>query len=68
MRIWAKPELKIARAKNGFTAKAIAEELGLTRQWYTEIENRKKSTSPQTASNICKLLKMGFDEVFEIET
>jgi len=68
MRIWAKPSLKILRAKRGYTAKALAEELGLSRQWWTEVENRRKSTSPQTAQNVCRLLGVEFDEVFEIET
>jgi transcriptional regulator with XRE-family HTH domain len=67
MRIWAKPQLKILRAKRGFTAKALAEELGLSRQWWTEVENRRKSTSPETAQHACRLLGAEFDELFEIE-
>jgi len=67
MRIWARPALKILRAKRGYTAKALAEELGLTRQWWTEVENRRRSTSPQTAQNVCRLLGAEFDELFEIE-
>jgi len=67
MHIWAKPKLKILRAKRGYTAKALAEQLGLTRQWWTEVENRLRSTSPQTAQNVCKILGADFDELFEIE-
>ena len=68
MRIWAKATLKILRAKRGYTAKALAEELGLSRQWWTDVENRRKSTSPQTTQNVCRLLEAQFDELFEIES
>lgn len=67
MRIWARPIVKMLRAKKGYTAKAFAEELGLTRQWWTEVENHRRSTSPQTAQNVCRLLGKEFDELFEIE-
>jgi DNA-binding XRE family transcriptional regulator len=67
MRIWAKPQVKILRAKKGYTGKAFAEALGLSWQWWYEVENRRKPTSPQTTQNVCRLLGKEFDELFEIE-
>ena len=67
MQIWARSELKRRRAKMGFTATEFAQQMALTRQWWSEIENKRRPTSPHTARRACDALDATFDELFFIK-
>lgn len=56
--------LKEIRLKNGYTAKELAEKLNISRAYYSQIENNKRTLSYKMAINIATILKTKPDNIF----
>jgi len=57
-------KLKEIRIKNGYTAKDMAEKLNISRAFYSQIENDKRTLSYKMAVSISKILKKKPDDIF----
>lgn len=57
-------KLKELRIKKGYTAKDMAEKLNISRAFYSQIENNKRTLSYKMAVNISKILKTKPDDIF----
>lgn len=68
-KVYAKKEkLEYLRAKEGYNQKEFAEDrLGVSLQWYNQIEREVKPISPGKAKEICDKLDRKFDQLFKLE-
>jgi transcriptional regulator with XRE-family HTH domain len=57
-------KLKEIRIKKGLTAKDMAELLKISRAYYSQIENDKRTLSYKMAINISNILKTKPDDIF----
>lgn len=57
-------KLKELRIKNGLTAKEMAEKLDISRAFYSQIENDKRTLSYKMAVSISQILKAKPDDIF----
>ena len=57
-------KLKELRIKTGYTAKEMAEKLNISRAFYSQIENDKRTLSYKMAVSIAKILKTKPDDIF----
>lgn len=56
--------LKELRIKKGLTAKEMAEKLNISRAFYSQIENDKRTLSYKMAISISKILNTKPDDIF----
>ena len=57
-------KLKELRLKKGYTAKEIAEMLNISRAFYSQIENEKRTLTYKMAVNISDILGKKPDDIF----
>ena len=57
-------KLKQTRQKKGYTAKYMAEKLGISKPFYSQIENNKRSLSYNMAVKIADILKTKPERLF----
>jgi putative transcriptional regulator len=57
-------KLKDLRIKNNYTSKYIADLLGISKPFYSQIENGRRRLSYDMAVKIAKIFKMMPDELF----
>lgn len=57
-------KLKELRIKNGYTAKEMAEKLDISRAYYSQLENDKRTLSYKMAVGIAEILKTKPDDIF----
>ena len=57
-------KLRELRIKNGYTAKEMAEKLDISRAFYSQIENDKRTLSYKMAVSKSKILKTKPDDIF----
>ena len=57
-------KLKQTRQKKGYTTKYMAEKLGVSKPFYSQIENNKRSLSYKMAVKIADILKTKPDRLF----
>lgn len=60
-------KFKVARIKAGLYQRDLAQQVGITSNALSQIETGHKSTTGKTASAICSVLGVHFDEIFIIE-
>jgi len=66
-RIIAKPKaIQTARIEQGFTVSEFARRVGVSPAQIYLIEARKAGASDKSAGEICRVLGMSFDELFDI--
>lgn len=63
----SKQKIEVLMVKQGLTAKALAERIGVSRQNLSTIKNR-GTCSPQTAAKICNGLGCEIDEITPTES
>lgn len=57
-------KLKELRMKNNYTSKDIADILGISKPFYSQIENGRRRLSYDMAVRISKIFKMKPDQIF----
>lgn len=57
-------KLKEVRIKKGYTAKEMAEKLNISRAFYSQLENDKRTLSYKMAVSISKILDTKPDNIF----
>ncbi len=57
-------KLKQTRQEKGYTTKYMAEKLGISKPFYSQIENNKRSLSYKMAVKIADILKTKPDRLF----
>lgn len=61
-------KLKDIRYKNGYTAKDVSERLGISKAFYSQIENRKRRLSYDLALKIASVFNVKPDYLFYDDT
>lgn len=61
-------KLKEMRYKKGYTAKEVAELVGISKAFYCQLENRKRRLSYETAVKISSVFGVKPDFIFYCET
>ncbi len=59
--------IKVERARNNLTQNDLAERVGVSRQTINSIETKKYIPSTVLALKIAKILKVPFEELFQLE-
>ena len=59
-------ELRQSRIKAGYSQKRLVEELKLSINYISMLENGRKNPSPGVAKKICNILNKEFDDIFYI--
>lgn len=57
-------KLKEIRLKNGYTTKEMAEKLNISKAFYWQLENCKRTLSYEMACKMAEIFKMKPDEIF----
>jgi len=57
-------KLKQLRIKNNYTAKTMSEKLGISKPFYSQIENRKRRLSYEMAIKISNIFGLKPDDIF----
>jgi len=56
-----------ARVRAGLSQRAMAKRIGKSSGYLSQVERGRKRVSPQAAKDICDVLGVPFDELFEID-
>ncbi|GAA5344444.1 helix-turn-helix transcriptional regulator [Planifilum fimeticola] len=62
-----KKQLRLIRQKQNMTCKQVANEIGVTKEYYWQIENGKRRLSYGLAVKIARVFKKTPDEIFLAE-
>lgn len=57
-------KLKYLRMKNQYTTKAMAEKLGISKPFYSQLENQNRRLSYEMAIRISQIFKLKPDDIF----
>jgi DNA-binding XRE family transcriptional regulator len=61
------PDFINIRIKKGFTQRKLARETGLSSAFISHLEQEKRNIGPESASKICSVLGVEFDDIFIID-
>lgn len=54
------------RIRRGLSQRSLARRLGISSGYMSQLETGQRNPSPRMAKNICELLNVEFDELFDI--